>query len=83
MENIRKNPLGTPQKINTKADDFDCLSSFSSYTVKKSISIDSLTSIHYFEFDDTFIDKLEAHEPWELVYVDRGACDIIADDATI
>ena len=41
--------------------------------------IDSINSIHYFEFDDAFHDELEAHEPWELVYVDRGECGVLAD----
>jgi len=65
------------------SENFDCLNSISSYEVKKSIAIDSLTSIHYFEFDDKFVDSLEAHEPWEMVYVDRGECDIIANNDTI
>lgn len=52
------------------------------YIVSKSIEIKSLTSIHYFEFDDSFVDHPEAHEPWELVYIDRGECNIVADDMT-
>ena len=44
-----------------------------------SLVIDSIYSIHYFEFDDGFLDEMEAHTPWELVYVDRGECDVIAD----
>ena len=50
------------------------------FKVNKSIDIDSITSIHYFEFGDDFVDTLEAHEPWELVYVDRGECDIVAGE---
>ena len=53
------------------------------YEITKSIEISSITSIHYFEFDDSFVDVLESHEPWELVYVDRGECDIIADGEVI
>ena len=49
------------------------------YKVQKSIEIDSLTSIHYFEFDDSFVDKIESHAPWELVYIDRGECNIVDD----
>ncbi len=49
------------------------------YEIKKAIDINSITSIHYFEFDDKFRDVSEAHEPWELVYIDRGECDIVAD----
>jgi AraC-like DNA-binding protein len=52
------------------------------YKIKKSIDIDSITSIHYFEFDDKFVDTPESHDPWELVYVDRGECDIVADNET-
>ena len=50
------------------------------YKIQKSIDIESLTSIHYFEFDDSFVDRIESHEPWEMVYVDRGECNIVADD---
>ena len=53
------------------------------YEIPKSLSIDSITSIHYFEFDDGFVDTAESHEPWELVYVDRGECTVIADDTSI
>ena len=52
---------------------------FKSRSNKSSIH-DGLPSIHYFEFGDGFEDALEAHEPWELVYVDRGSCGIVADD---
>ena len=52
------------------------------YEIKKAIEINSITSIHYFEFDDRFIDVSESHEPWELVYIDRGECDIVADGNT-
>ena len=62
----------------------DCdYSTNTSYTIAKLIQIDSLSSIHYFEFDDKFIDKAERHEPWELVYIDRGECNIIAADKTL
>lgn len=49
------------------------------YEVNKSLQIDSITSIHYFEFDDKFVDVSEAHDPWELVYIDRGECNIVAE----
>ena len=50
------------------------------FKVNKAIDITSLTSSHYFEFGDGFVDSLEAHEPWELVYVDRGECDVVAGE---
>ena len=49
------------------------------YQSASPLVIDSISSIHYFEFDDAFTDEPEAHEPWEMVYVDRGECGIIAD----
>ena len=52
---------------------------YSQHKVNREIAIDAITSIHYFEFDDGFEDEPEAHEPWELVYVDRGSCGIVAD----
>ncbi len=53
------------------------------FKVEKELSVDSVTSIHYFEFDDKFIDEPEAHEPWELVYIDRGECTVLAEDEEI
>ena len=50
------------------------------FNVNKVIDITSITSIHYFEFGDGFVDSLESHEPWELVYVDRGECNVVAGD---
>ena len=45
----------------------------------KYIDIESLSSFHYFEFDDSFVDHFESHEPWELVYIDRGECYVVTD----
>lgn len=53
------------------------------FVVHKAVDIESITSIHYFEFDDGFVDTPESHAPWELVYVDRGECDIMADGKTL
>ena len=53
------------------------------YRMAKQIDIESLTSFFYFEFDDTFVDQFESHEPWELVYVDRGECYVVTDEKRI
>ncbi len=53
------------------------------YDVQRSIEVSSIASIHYFEFDDTFVDCEEAHEPWEIVYIDRGACSVMSDGEAI
>ena len=52
-------------------------------TYDKSIIVDKIRTIHYFEFSDNFIDYPETHEQWEMVYVDRGECNVIANDKTI
>ena len=56
---------------------------FEQAKIQKPLEITSITSIHYFEFDDGFEDEPEAHEPWELVYVDRGMCGVVADGKEI
>lgn len=52
---------------------------YKNYIPQRAIEIDALCSIHYFEFDDSFEDVLETHSAWEMVYMDRGECEIIAD----
>jgi AraC-like DNA-binding protein len=57
------------------------IKNYSKYTVQKSLQVDALCSIHYFEFNDSFEDVLETHEAWEMVYIDRGECEIVADES--
>ena len=52
------------------------------HRISKSIEIDSIVTIHYFEFDDSYVDKPEEHAFWELVFIDRGECGIVADDSS-
>lgn len=56
------------------------IKNYQKYKVKKTINVDALCSIHYFEFNDSFEDIIETHEAWEMVYIDRGECEIVADD---
>ena len=53
--------------------------SYKEFVPIKRISVDALCSIHYFEFNDSFEDVSETHSSWEMVYIDRGECEIIAD----
>jgi len=59
------------------------MNNYRGYNIQESICIESLNSIYYFEFDDDFVDEAEAHSAWEMVYVDRGECNVIADEETI
>ena len=56
------------------------IKNYQKYKVIKTINVDALCSIHYFEFNDSFEDVMETHEAWEMVYIDRGECMIVADD---
>lgn len=58
------------------------IKNYEKYQVSKAIEIDALCSIHYFEFNDSFEDVLETHDAWEMIYMDRGECEIVADDQT-
>ena len=44
------------------------------------VVIDSVSSIFYFEFDDSFQDVMEVHPEWELVYIDRGECEVVTNE---
>ena len=49
-------------------------------STEKSIHVESVDTLLYFEFNDNFQDKLEEHSAWEMIYADKGHCTIIADD---
>lgn len=51
--------------------------------IQKVVNVNTISNIHYFEFNDDFVDVSESHAMWEMVYIDRGECNIIADDNTI
>ena len=45
---------------------------YRAYKVRKPISIQSLVTVHYFEFAPSFTEQFEQHDFWELVYIDKG-----------
>ena len=49
--------------------------------IQRVINVNTISSIHYLEFDDDFVDTPQTHALWEMVYIDRGECNIVADDA--
>lgn len=44
------------------------------------ITVDSLYTIHYFEYTNKFYFEGESHDFWEFIYVDKGSVDICMDD---
>lgn len=53
------------------------------YKMAKLIEIESLTTFRYFEFsnkgEDTPTNTPTVHDMWEIIYVDRGECDVVSD----
>lgn len=49
-----------------------------STTLKKVIDISSIITIHYFEYMRDFVFYGEAHDFWELLYVDKGCVSVKA-----
>ena len=47
------------------------------------VNISKIVTIHYYEFDKTFVFNGEKHDFWELVYVDKGQVEICRDKETI
>ncbi|MDO5418262.1 MAG: AraC family transcriptional regulator [Lachnospiraceae bacterium] len=54
--------------------------SYKSTFLRTSISIRNIISIHYFDYMSNFVFPGESHDFWELVCVDRGEIDAIADE---
>lgn len=48
-------------------------------TLRKTFAIKSLISLHYFEFAKNFISNGESHDFWELLFVDKGEVEVMAD----
>lgn len=51
--------------------------------LKDTIVIDKLYSVHYFEYSKAYKFLGEAHNFWELVYVDKGKITAIADNTRL
>ncbi|PYI56438.1 AraC family transcriptional regulator [Paenibacillus flagellatus] len=45
------------------------------------ISVTHLVSLHYFEFANDFFFEGEKHDFWEMMYVDKGEIEVMADGA--
>ena len=48
--------------------------------LKQEIQIDSIITIHYFEYMRDFVFEGESHDFWEFLYVDKGTISVRADD---
>lgn len=48
-------------------------------TLKEEFIVKRIISVHYFEFAKNYIFEGETHDFWEMVYVDRGEIEVMAD----
>ena len=56
---------------------------FTKIELKNCITVDSIYTIHYFEYTNNFYFAGESHDFWEFIYVDKGSVDICMDDKQI
>ncbi|MGV8983110.1 AraC family transcriptional regulator [Clostridium sp.] len=54
--------------------------SFTHTFLKNEFIIESIVTVHYFEFAKDYVFEGERHDFWELVYVDKGELEIMAGD---
>lgn len=57
--------------------------SYNKTVLHSSVAVDSIYSIHYFEYMSDFSFPGEAHDFWEFLYVDKGEVDVIAGDRLV
>ncbi len=48
--------------------------------LKRSLKIDNIVTVHYFEYPSTFLFNGETHDFWEFLYVDKGEVGITSED---
>lgn len=51
--------------------------------LKQPVSIRRLYTIHYYEYDSGYRFEGEAHDFWELVYVDRGQAEVLREGRSL
>lgn len=53
---------------------------FNRFTLQELLAVHKLISFHYFEYAKGFAFEGEQHDFWELLYVDKGAVEVRADE---
>ena len=44
------------------------------------LTVSKIVTVHYYEFDKTFVFNGESHDFWEIVYIDKGQVQVRGDD---
>ena len=48
--------------------------------MRREFTVDAVVTVHYFEHAKNYVFEGEKHDFWELVYVDKGRLEVIADE---
>lgn len=56
------------------------MSEFVPTVLKNEIEVESIVTLHYFEHAKNYVFEGERHDFWELVYVDKGRLEVIAEN---
>lgn len=56
---------------------------FHSTQLHKTLCVDAIVTVHYFEYTPDFFFPGEAHDFWEFVYVDKGEVDVTQGTRTV
>ena len=51
--------------------------------LKNVINISKIVTVHYYEFDKSFIFNGESHDFWEMVYIDKGRVQVRRDQESL
>lgn len=51
-----------------------------SLTPRRPLAVQRLYSVHYFEYDGSYVFPGESHDFWELLYVDKGTVEVTAGE---
>lgn len=54
---------------------------YSRTNLSNTFTLDSIVTVHYFEYTKDYIGDREAHDFWEMVYVDIGSIQVMADES--
>ena len=50
---------------------------YESISLQKELTVDSIVSVHYFEYASNFAFAGESHDFWEFLYVDKGSVNVV------
>lgn len=56
------------------------MAEFMHTVLKREICVESIVTLHYFEHAKNYMFEGERHDFWELVYVDKGRLEVVADN---